>query len=81
METVFTDITVPSYSTEELTGKGGDFATSICCERMDGGVGVGGRTPTGRALEVWGVVTEGGECGIVWGATAAVAASGEVVGG
>ena len=80
MDTVFTDMTVPSYSTVEWTGKGGDFASSICCGRMDGGGGVGGRTSTGGALEVGGVVTEGGECGILWGETAAVVASGVEVG-
>ena len=55
---------VPSCSTDELTGKGADVATSIWCGGMDGGGGVGGRTPTGRALEVWGVETETEECGM-----------------
>ena len=31
---------------------------------MEGGGGVGGRTPTGRALEVWGVETETKDCGM-----------------
>ena len=57
-------MTVPSYSIDELTGKGADAATSIWCGRMEGSGGVGGRTPTGRTLEVWGVETETGECGM-----------------
>ena len=64
METVLTDMAVPSCSTDELTGKGADVATSIWCGRMEGGGGVGRRTPTGRALEVWGVETETEECGM-----------------
>ena len=64
MEIVFTDMTAPSCSTDEFTGKGADVFTSIWC----GGMGVcgcvDGRTPTGRALEVWGVETETEECGM-----------------
>ena len=36
----------------------------MCCGRMEGGGSLGGRASTRKALEVWGVETETGECGM-----------------